>query len=267
MTWGWPILRVLMAVTVGYGLLVFLIQRAVIYPGQFRDSPRPTSEPPGGVRQIWLETEAGRVESWLISGEGIEPRAVLLFAHGNGELIEDWLPEMGTLADHGFAVLLVEYPGYGHSSGRPRRSTVGDALAAAFDAVGDHVPTGTPIVGWGRSLGGGVISDLAGVRVLDALVLQSTFTSAAAMARRSGAPGVLVRDRFDTESAATSFEGPILVLHGRHDEVIPYSHGTKLAGARTGIDFADLPCGHNDCGRVWPDIIQHVIQFLGRQGW
>ncbi|MGB1656101.1 MAG: alpha/beta hydrolase [Longimicrobiales bacterium] len=267
MTWVWPILRVLAAVIVGYGLLVFLIQRAVIYPGQFSDSPRSTSAPPEGVRQIWLETDAGPVESWLMWNEESAPRAVLLFAHGNGELIEDWLGAMRALEDHGVAVLLVEYPGYGHSAGRPRRSTVGQALVAAFDSVVDHVPAGTPVVGWGRSLGGGAISDLAGVRPLDALVLQSTFTSAAAMAWRAGAPGVLVRDRFDTEAAVAGFPGPILVMHGRRDEVIPFSHGVRLTEARAGVDFVELPCGHNDCGATWSEIVRHVTGFLTRQGW
>lgn len=267
MTWVWPILRILTAGILGYGVLVFLIQRAVVYPGQFAESPRPTSAPPAGVRQIWLDTDGGPVESWLIAKDGSGPRAVLLFAHGNGELIEHWLPEMHTVADLGFAVLLVEYPGYGYSAGRPRRSTLEGTFVAAFDTISAQVADDTPVVGWGRSLGGGAISDLARVRPLDALILQSTFTSAAAMARRSGVPGVLVRDRFDTESAVAGFTGPVLVLHGRRDEVIPFSHGQRLAEARPAIDFEELPCGHNDCARVWSDLARHVSEFLTRQGW
>lgn len=267
MTWLWAALRVALAVVVGYGLLVFLVQRAVVFPGQFLAPPRPTSAPPEGVEQIWLETDAGRVESWLISPDSALPRAVLVFAHGNGELIDHWVGAMQSLTLAGFAVLLVEYPGYGHSEGRPRRSTIGRAFEAAIDALPDHVPGGTPVVGWGRSLGGGAISDLAGSRGLDAMVLQSTFTSTAAMARRAGAPGFLVRDRFDNEAAVGAFDGPVLVLHGRSDEVIPFSHGVRLGTAREDVRFEEIPCGHNDCGRVWPEIAGLVIDFLAREGW
>lgn len=267
MSSAWAVLRVALGVALGYGLLVLLAQRALMYPGQLTESPRSTGDPPDGVDQIWLDTDDGRVESWLVRPVAGAPRAVLIFAHGNGELIDHWLAEMRAIADRGLAVLLVEYPGYGHSEGRPTRSSIAQTFEAAFDSLSSAVAEGTPVVGWGRSLGGGAITDLARSKHLDALVLQSTFTSAAAMARRSGAPGFLIRDRFDSESALSGYAGPVLVLHGRRDEVIPFAHGVRLSEAREGIRFEEIPYGHNEVGFVWPEIVGLVDGFLAQQGW
>jgi hypothetical protein len=60
---------------------------------------------------------------------------VLLFAHGNGELIDHWPAEFDEPRSWGMAVLLVEYPGYGRSAGFPAQPTIAAAMAAAYDWI------------------------------------------------------------------------------------------------------------------------------------
>jgi len=95
---------------------LYVLQGSMMYP-----APRPGTGPaPGDVRQIWLETAHGRVEAWFlppVSASG--PAPLLIFAHGNGELIEFWPEEFGVPRSWGVGVLLVEFPGYGRSAGRP----------------------------------------------------------------------------------------------------------------------------------------------------
>jgi len=256
-------LRILLVAGLAYLAIVFLVQRSVVFPGRYVEPPRSTPLEPDGVVQIWLQEPQSRVEAWYLPSSRERTRANLIFAHGNGELIDDWLPAMRMLADGGFAVLLVEYPGYGHSTGRPSRSAIAPAFEEAFDwLAADPRAGGAPIVAWGRSLGGGAAADLAGRRPVDALILQSTFTSTSAMARRSFVPGFLVRDRFDNVEALRRYDGPVLIMHGTSDEVIPVGHGRHLAEVREGTPLVELDCGHNDCGRVWADILGHVTTFL-----
>ena len=91
-----------------YALLLFLFQRAVIYPG--RSITPPPSPPSGaGISQLWLESGFGRVEAWFLPGRGKNPARMpaLLFFHGNGEII-DFLPEqMEGFRAMGMGVLLV----------------------------------------------------------------------------------------------------------------------------------------------------------------
>ncbi len=261
--------RVLALAILGYFALMFTLQRRMAFPGTSRDSPRLTASAPPDVTQVWLEASFGRVEAWFFSAEGATgavgdvARPTIIFAHGNGELIEDWQSEMERLAAAGLNALIVEFPGYGHSEGKPSRSTLLETFTKAFDwlAARDDVDADR-IVAHGRSLGGGVVGDLALNRPIGALVLQSTFSSASAVAREMFVPGFLVRDRFDNRRAVSEFSGPVLLMHGLRDDVIPYAHAEALAAAREGLDITELDCAHNDCAPEWPRIVASLTAFL-----
>ena len=278
------IARVLALAILGYLALIFAVQRRMAFPGTLRTSPRPTAFAPPGVTQVWLDASFGRVEAWFFPAEraagAAEPggaeradgadgapgdvrRPTIIFAHGNGELIEDWHDEMGQLAAAGLNALLVEFPGYGHSQGKPSRSALIETYTTAFDwlVARDDVDA-ERIVAYGRSLGGGVAGDLALNRPVRALVLQSTFSSAKAIAWENFVPGFLVRDRFDNRRAVSDFSGPVLLMHGRRDDVIPYRHAEALAAVREGLDILELDCAHNDCAPEWPEIVASLTAFL-----
>jgi hypothetical protein len=77
------------------------------------------------------------------------------------------------------------------------------------------------------------------------MILESTFTSVTAMAGRFLVPPFLVRDPFDTHKVVREIEKPILILHGRDDEVIPVRHAQRLADAAPEAELVLLPGGHN----------------------
>jgi uncharacterized protein len=85
-----------------------------------------------------------------------------------------------------------------------------------------------------------------------ALVLESTFTSLRPFFRPFGIIGPLVLDPYDSVEAVKEFQGPTLVLHGEHDEIIPVWHGRELAARARNAELHLLDCGHNDCPRPWP---------------
>ena len=259
--------RVLLLAVLGYLGLIFVMQRRMAFPGTSRASPRPTASAPPGVTQVWLEASFGRVEAWFFRAEGDVHRPTIIFAHGNGELIEDWQSAMEHLAAAGPNVLLVEFPGYGHSQGKPSRSSLRETFTLAFDwlAARDDVDPDR-IVAHGRSLGGGAAADLASSRPVRALVLQSTFSSATSFARANLVPGFLVRDRFDNLRAVADFSGPVLLMHGVRDDVIPYAHAEALAAEREGLHIIEIDCAHNDCARQWPEIVGSVTAFLRSHG-
>lgn len=246
---GFP--RVVLVVALAYlcyAALVFVLQRTIIYPGRsIRVDPHP---PPGGGREILrLDTVSGSVEGWFIPAAGTASQApVLIFFHGNGEVI-DFLPDqVRELRRIGFHILLVEYPGYGRSEGAPSEAGITTAAVAAYDAVVRR-PDVNPqrIVAFGRSLGGGAACALALQRPVAALILQSTFTSTRPFARQFLVPGFLARDVYDNLAALRQFPGPVLVAHGRHDDIIPFRHGKELAKAGKDVRFVELNCSHNDC--------------------
>lgn len=240
--------------------LLFLSQRALMYPAP--PVPRFAGRP-ADVQVMWLPTSAGRVEAWFLppTDAGSRPAPLLLFAHGNGELI-DYLPGLfDEPRAWGAAVLLVEYPGYGRSEGRPSQERIAEVMRAAWDwAVQQPAVDPARVVAWGRSVGAGAACTLVGERPIAGLILESAFTSARSFARRYGAPGFLVRDPFDNVARLQSYKGPLLIVHGEQDRVIPIRHGRTLAATAPHAEYHELPCGHNDC----PPPLQLVRAFLAK---
>lgn len=259
------IVKILVVAYAGYLGLIFAMQRRMAFPGTLRVPPRASMSAPEGVEQVWLDTSFGRVEAWFLTAPDPAVAPTVVFAHGNGELIDDWLGDMRRLPARGVNALLVEFPGYGHSDGAPTRATIAETFDAAFDwLLRREGVDRAKIVAYGRSLGGGAAADLARSRPVAALVLQSTFASAAAIAREQLVPGFVVRDRFDNAAMVGAMELPVLLMHGRTDEVISWAHAERIAEAREGLVITEIPCGHNDCASAWPDIVSALTEFLER---
>jgi len=246
------IAALLVAGTVGWWAFAFALQRSLLFPGSMAMGGAGDLERARGER-LWLETPGGRVEAWLLpAAVRAEPGPLVLYAHGNGELIDHWPDEFGPLRSLGISVLLVEYPGYGRSAGSPSQPSITEAMTLAYDLAASRPEVDAErIVGWGRSLGGGAVCALSRERRLAALVLESTFTSVARMARGFGLPRFLVRDPFDNEEAVRAFDGPMLLVHGERDEIIPPDHARALHAAAPRSELHLAPCGHNDCPRPW----------------
>lgn len=260
--WLWSAAGTVALVAGAWWTLLFLMQRQMMFP---RPAVLGSPSRPADARQVWLDVAGHRVEAWLLPplAQAPPPHPVLLYAHGNAELIDYWPPGFDEPRRWGYAVLLVEYPGYGRSGGAPSRASVRATMLAAHDWVGAE-PGLDParIVGLGRSLGGGAMAELSRERRLAALILESTFTSVADLARGMLAPPFLVRDPFDPRAALAQFDGPVLILHGMRDEVIPVRHARGLHDAAPTARLELLPCGHNDCVRPWPV----VREFLDGHG-
>lgn len=247
-----PIVGVLAVIAVLYLLVVFFAQRLLLFPAPAAPAE---ARPPAGTDIVRLATSDGAVEAWYLpptSTTSATPAPLLIFTHGNGELIDHWGTSFAEPRAWGVGVLLVEYPGYGRSAGAPSEASITQAVLAAYDwARHDARVDSARIIPYGRSLGGGPATRLAVERPVPALILESTYTSVRAMAGRVLVPGFLVRDPFDNVGRLRHYRGPLLVVHGDRDEVIPFAFGQAVAAAVPGAEFHALHCGHNDCPRPW----------------
>jgi fermentation-respiration switch protein FrsA (DUF1100 family) len=254
-----PIILVLGVVAIAYLAVMFSAQRGII----FQPPMARTASVPADARSVEFSGRGGRIEAWFLrpTTGGTGPAPLLLFTHGNSELIDDFADQFAAPRAAGYSVLLVEYPGYGRSEGTASEASIRDAILVAYDwARTAPEVDATRIVPYGRSLGGGAACLLADSRPVAALILESSFTSVRALARRLWVPGFLIRDPFDSLKALRSYRGPLLVLHGNRDDVIPVEHGRQLAAAVPGAEFELLTCGHNDCPRSW----ERILSFLSK---
>lgn len=255
---------------VGYVAFFYITQRAILFPRHFAPVGQGFSPHASDRETQWLTTSQGAVEAWFFAPDPkvVTTKAPLfIIAHGNAELIDNWVQSATELQRLGVGVLLVEYPGYGRSQGHPSQAAITETLVAAYDAFADHPQVDpTAIVLFGRSVGGGAIAQLAALRPSAALILLSTFTSVRSMAAGYGLPGWTVRDPFDTLAVVRAYPQPVVILHGERDQIIPYTHGAMLHQAATNGTLVKLDCDHNDCVRDWGHFWQSLRPFLTEVG-
>ncbi len=239
------------------------VQRYVTFPRPPDAAWNQAARAAAGGEEVWLDAQGDRVEAWFLPGRGSAPTALVIYAHGNGELIDMRAGEFGPLRDAGIAVLQVEYPGYGRSAGSPSEQSLTAALLAAYDwAAADPRIDARRIYGHGRSLGGGAIAQLAARRPLAALVLESTFESLEDVVMEYGVPRFLLLNHFDTRKVLREYPGPVLLLHGTQDLIFPSAHAQALKALSRHATLHLDTCGHNDCPRHW-DV---VLGFLRGSG-
>lgn len=239
------------------------LQRRFVFPRYMVDpAPRARDDVPGLVR-----LEVGEVEVWFLPGAGISaerPGPAVIFAHGNAELIDSYPASLAPYRQMGISVLLPEYRGYGRSGGDPSEENITDDFVAAYDLLAARPDVDAArIVFHGRSIGGGVACALAARRPPAALILLSTFTSLPdVVGSWFPVPRFMIRDPFDNEAVLRVLERPTLILHGRHDDLVPISHAAALERAARRPTRVDYDCRHNDCPPDGPSYWADIRAFL-----
>ena len=255
-----------LAIYVVYCILMFVMQRAMLFPRGMIGVPPGVPPKIKGMETLWLKTKYGKVESWYlppVQKKKDHPAPVVIFAHGNGELIDFWPQELNRFNEMGIGLLLVEYPGYGRSEGKPSEASISETFLTAYDLISKKSKVDPErIILFGRSLGGGAVCIIASNRPSAAIILMSSFTSVTAFALRYLAPKFLVRDPFDNLSVVKSYPNPILIIHGNRDEVIPYRHGRTLYQAARSAKMITYQSGHNDCPPDWNVFWKDIESFL-----
>jgi fermentation-respiration switch protein FrsA (DUF1100 family) len=251
-----------------YCALLFFAQRHVLFPRYMIPTPAAPDLKAMGIEPLWLETSFGRVEAWYLPPRPADtPSPAVIFGHGNGELIDYWPNELRRFASLGVGLLMVEYPGYGRSAGSPSQASISETFTRAYDLLASRKDVDPArIVLFGRSLGGGAVCDLALKRPSAALILMSAFKSVSAFAVRYLAPAFMIRDPFDNLAVVRQYPGPVLVIHGSFDEVVPFSHGQALHAAARNAKMIVYEAGHNDCPPDWAVFWRDVEDFLRGAG-
>lgn len=234
-------------------LIYFKQESLVFQPAMDRDFRATPASIGLGFDQLTLNTADGEtLDAWHVPAtRGTLARGLAIILHGNAGNIGHRLDYLRMFHDLGFASLIIDYRGYGRSSGRA--SEEGSYMDA--DTAWNHAtralgyPPGRIVV-FGESLGGAVAAHLATTQRPGALVLASTFTSVPDLGTEiyPWLPiRLLSRIRYDSRGRLPLVNAPVLVIHSRQDDVIPFAHGERLFGAaRAPKRFMEIEGGHND---------------------
>jgi hypothetical protein len=212
------VLRTIVLVYLGIFLFAYFYADKMIF------QPQPSSY--GDSRQI-IKLESGddaTIAALYLPNP--DARFTILYSHGNAEDIGQLLPMLEDIKGMGFSVFAYDYRGYGTSSGTPsEESAYKDQDAGYGYLVGNLGIPANRIITLGRSLGGAVAIDLAQRKQLGGLIIESSFVTAYRVLTRIP---LFPFDKFTNISKIKDVRCPVLVIHGKQDEVIPLWHGERL---------------------------------------
>lgn len=193
-----------------------------------------------------------RIHGWYIPFNGARKSdGVVLFFHGNAGNISHRLESIRTFNRLGLDVLIVDYRGYGESTGKPSEAGVyADGEAAWNYLVAERGVPPEKIVVFGRSLGAVVAGSVASRHPVAGLILESAFTSGKDMAARLYPflpAGLITRLEFPLAKFVRGIHAPVLVIHSRDDEIVPFDLGQSVFEAVASKDktFVEIWGGHN----------------------
>jgi fermentation-respiration switch protein FrsA (DUF1100 family) len=195
------------------------------------------------------------------SGDGLELNGwyvptensglTVLFCHGNGGNMMHRLDSINILHNLGLSCFIFDYRGYGDSEGKPsEEGTYLDAIAAYNWLTKVRNVPASRIIIFGRSLGGSIAAQLAGKVDVGALIIESGFTSYVDMGRKFY-PYMPVRwfarYGYKTIDYIKDIRCPLLIIHSRSDEIVPFEFGLELYEvANEPKEFVEIFGSHND---------------------
>jgi fermentation-respiration switch protein FrsA (DUF1100 family) len=245
----WSVLRIAAGVYVGLIVILFLFQGWFLYYPK-RQIPATPDRFAMPYEAVTLQTADGlRLAAWYVPCPAA--RGTVLYCHGNGGNLGYWVGAVGTIHQAGLNVLIFDYRGYGQSEGSPsEEGTYADAEAAWRYLVEERRVPPAEIIIHGRSLGGAVAAWLARKHPPRALILESSFTSVPDRAAKM-LPFVpvrlILRYEYNTLEYLKGVHCPILIIHSRQDNLIPFEHGRRLFEvAEEPKTFLEIHGSHND---------------------
>lgn len=199
------------------------------------------------VHEVWVDVPGARLHALHLKLPA--PRGLVFYLHGNAGNLDGWFANADFWRQAGFDLFMLDYRGYGKSTGRI--SSQAQLQADVRTALAQVAPAyaGRRLVLFGRSLGTGLTTGLAAERQPDLTVLVSPYTSLRALAAQHYrfVPAALLRYPLASDGYIARIRGPVLLAHGGRDTLIPPSHSQRLASLAAHPTLLLVPeAGHND---------------------
>ena len=259
---------ILIAVAVGAGFLYIthIERKSVFFP--LKGLQAFPSDFNLAFRDVYLTTKDNiKLHSWFIPHEGAA--YTLLFCHGNGSNISNRLDKILVLHQAKVNIFIIDYRGYGLSSGRPTEKGVYFDAQAGYDYLinrGDINPE--QIILYGESLGSAVIIDLACREKVGGVIVEGAFSSGRDMGKilYPYIPKNILPDIFNSLEKIKRITAPKLFLHSLDDEIVPLELGEKLyQKAPEPKYFIKVSGGHNDiCFEAKDKYLVAITVFLSK---
>jgi uncharacterized protein len=191
-------------------------------------------------------------------------RGVVLYFHGNRKNIERYAPFAVNFTRNNYEVWMIDYPGFGKSTGERTEQIVYDDAATLYKMARARFSKDSIII-YGKSVGTGIAAQLASVRDCKRLLLETPYYSIDALLNHYAfiyPVSWLTKYHFPSFSYFKKIEVPITIFHGTNDEVIPYRQAIQLAKENAGAELVTIEKGKHNNLNDSPVFHQHLDSLL-----
>ena len=250
----------LVAFAVYLGTLYFIQNSLLFYPDMVYQAPK--DEVAAEFSEKLLQTADGNnIMTWYHQGDKTKP--AVLFLHGNAGQIATFATNLLPLAKAGYAVLMVEYRGFGNTKGDISQKTEVQDITYAFDWLQAQ---GYPkIIVYGYSFGTAFTCALTEVRQPDGLILTAPFSALDKLVSEKPFPFAkyVLKDTYKSVDYLKKYTGPLLIIHGRKDKLIPYHHAQILYDNAVSLEKKIVPLDNENHVTVFFEEknIPYVMEF------
>ena len=209
--------------------LIYVNQRKLLYlpsENNYLDDPINFN-----YKELFIEVDKNiKLKSWLIEKD-LKKYKTILFLHGNAGNLFNRSYKLNRLNELNLNVLIISWRSFSGNSGKPNETNLyGDAKKAVKWLNERGVETKNIIL-YGESLGTGVAVEIGQTNKFNSIILESPYTSmikAAKIYYPYLPVKFLLKDKYDSEKKIKNIKTPILIMHGKKDNIVPFHMGKKL---------------------------------------
>ena len=205
-----------------------------------------------------------QLKSWVIKKDFKKYKTLIIF-HGNAGHLSNRIYKLNELYKLDINILLISWRGFSGNNGSPTENNLYADAEASIKWLNEEGVKNNQIILYGESLGSGVAVEIGKKNKYNSVILESPFTSIEDSAKiyYPYLPvRLLLKDRFDSISKIKKINVPIFIMHGKKDDVIPYSMGKKLFEKANNPKYSYFTSDDDHMMEFNPSLLQQIKVFI-----
>ena len=246
-------------------IFIYFYQRNLLYHPS--ENNYQNEEPKFNYKEININVEDDiKLKSWFIKKDLSNSKTLLIF-HGNAGDLSNRIYKLNELNKLKINILLISWRGFSGNNGTPTEKNLYKDAEAAIKWLNQKGISNNQIILYGESLGTGVAVEMAKRNSFNSIILESPFTSIEDSAKiyYPYLPiKLLLKDRYDSINKIKMISSPILLMHGKKDEVVPFSMGKELFDLANNPKHSYFTSTDDHMMEFNPELLKEIDNFIDK---
>ena len=246
-------------------LFIYFYQRNLLYNPSENNYLNDTIN--FNYKEIFIETDKNiKLKSWFINKD-LKKFKTVVFFHGNAGNLLNWVHKINELNKLDINILLISWRGFSGNKGKPSEKNLYYDAQQIIDWLKVQGLDNKDIVLYGESLGTGVATELASKNNFGGIILESPFTSMVDTAKiyYPYLPvNFLLKDRYDSKSKISDIKTPILIMHGKMDNIVPQQMGLELFEKANNPKYSYFPEDDDHMMNYNKQLLNEIKLFINK---